>query len=542
MRYSNIKYPKGTIVFLKSYPAGNELEYLNNRPLIIVSHNIHLYNSALCVLTGSRDRPGISCSLFDRRSGKFVGDRRSGKFVGGHEVTTIYPYNIITIKLDDIRESIGTLDPYIMKAVEQSIQFHLGLTDQIPGYMEPMKDILYGVEYHVTNEFTNVWVNEYEMTKGPAQAVSEPARGDTLKEAQNDVSDEIIVTSPSNQEAEEATQSYFTIKEVSEITKIHYTSLYAHIKNGTLKAEKMLSKDGLKQVLCVSKENLEKYLKERRPNPRTKKTEPEKKDEVAPEKKEPRIDDFFKEFCEFDPKYKTTLNEIVASYNLFVSDKPDFPRYNTNYSIAQLFASYCRKLNIYIQHSSMNNTTIYSGVAVKGQENKEEAPIVKKAANVPKKDTFNRVKTLPKPIPNTKTFAESDNDKIRIWATQVENIDPENLNPRDDSYLFIASRMASPQAISFKYGITLEKAKEIQDTASKVAIKEAKTVVPKLNKGRLNIGALSTLEQIGLVIIENKRLIKLNPKLRIKLNVPLIEIKERYHINPFDQCWNEFAC
>ena len=141
MRYSNYLFTKGSIVFVK-VPETSENSYLNNRPLIVVSNPIPIMSTLMVCLTGTKNKPGIEVSLYNHYYKKFVGDNK---------VSKIYPYNIITIRTDQIVSSIGQLDPYIMKEVDVAIDFHLGRTNVVPGYLKSIENTLCGVTYNEMN-------------------------------------------------------------------------------------------------------------------------------------------------------------------------------------------------------------------------------------------------------------------------------------------------------------------------------------------------------------------------------------------------------
>lgn len=137
MRNSNYLFTKGSIVFAK-FSKTSDKAYLNGRPLIVVSNPTHIMRTLIVCTTGTRDKPGIEVSFYN------FADNTN---VGGAELSKIYPYSLLTIYTDDIESTIGNLDPYIMKEVENSIAFHLGLSDKVPGYLKDNEDELTGVTF-----------------------------------------------------------------------------------------------------------------------------------------------------------------------------------------------------------------------------------------------------------------------------------------------------------------------------------------------------------------------------------------------------------
>lgn len=138
MRYSNYMFSKGSIVFVRVAPSSDNA-YLNGRPLIVISNPTHIMNTLLVCTTGTRDKPGIEISLYNYYSKSFCGDV---------EISKIYPYNILTIYASDIVSSLGQLDPFIMKELDAAIDFHLGRTDIVPGYLKNIEEELCGVTYN----------------------------------------------------------------------------------------------------------------------------------------------------------------------------------------------------------------------------------------------------------------------------------------------------------------------------------------------------------------------------------------------------------
>ena len=151
MRYSNYIFTKGSIVFVK-FPASSKEAYLNGRPLIVVSNPTHILKTLIVCSTGTQDKPGIEVSFWNHNDGCYVGD---------NVVSKIYPYSLMTIYTDDIVSSIGQLDPFIMKEVDKAIDFHLGKSDEIPGYLKDQYNYICGVsnnpidDKYISKEHTN---------------------------------------------------------------------------------------------------------------------------------------------------------------------------------------------------------------------------------------------------------------------------------------------------------------------------------------------------------------------------------------------------
>lgn len=124
-RITNICYPRGSVVYAK-FDKNSEYYYLNMRPLIVVSHQMQMFDSLTAIGCGSRDRPGIEISLYNHNT---LG------WVGGHQYSIAQPYVLVNIIVRQIVDFHGCVDPWTMKAIDKAMAFHLGLSDEVPPYM-----------------------------------------------------------------------------------------------------------------------------------------------------------------------------------------------------------------------------------------------------------------------------------------------------------------------------------------------------------------------------------------------------------------------
>lgn len=168
MRYSNYMFSKGSIVFIKASPSSDKA-YLNGRPLIVVSNPTHIMNTLLVCTTGTQNKPGIEISLYNHYSKSYCGD---------NVISKIYPYNILTIYVDQIESSLGQLDPFIMKELDNAIDFHLGRTDVVPGYLKNIEDELCGVTYKEIEDryYTQEAIHQSTLPSFPKFAASRYTR------------------------------------------------------------------------------------------------------------------------------------------------------------------------------------------------------------------------------------------------------------------------------------------------------------------------------------------------------------------------------
>lgn len=135
MRISNLQFAKGSIIYAR-FPQ--EMDYLNGRPLIVVSDHIPVYDCVWVVKCGTRGKAGINISLFNYATKDYI---------GGQQVTTIYPYNIYTVKVSQIISTIGILDRRVMKKVDEAIDFFMGRSDEVPEFLRAFESEMTDVTY-----------------------------------------------------------------------------------------------------------------------------------------------------------------------------------------------------------------------------------------------------------------------------------------------------------------------------------------------------------------------------------------------------------
>ena len=131
MRISNIQFGKGSIIFA-NFPTDSADAFLNNRPLVVVSHPVPIFNQVIVCGTGTKMKPGIQIRLWNYHMNRPLGNS---------EVSTIYPYSLYTIKTENIDRQIGQLDRFTMKEVDKAVQFFLGFSDEIPKFMESQTEL-----------------------------------------------------------------------------------------------------------------------------------------------------------------------------------------------------------------------------------------------------------------------------------------------------------------------------------------------------------------------------------------------------------------
>lgn len=141
MRKSNLLITKGSVVFAK-FEANTKDAYLNDRPLVVVSNPTNILNSITVCTCGTREKPGILASFWNYERNTYI---------GGNEVSNIYPYMLLTIRIEAIKCCIGQLDPYMMEAIDKAIDYHLGRTNELPPYLSSVQEEIQYVGYNPIN-------------------------------------------------------------------------------------------------------------------------------------------------------------------------------------------------------------------------------------------------------------------------------------------------------------------------------------------------------------------------------------------------------
>lgn len=141
-KISNLCYPRGSVVYAQ-FDKKSEYYYLNMRPLIVVSNQTQMFDSLSVIGCGSRDRPGIQISLFNHQSGNWI---------GGHQYTVAQPYALFSIVASQIIEFHGVIDPWTMEAIDKAMAWHLGLSKEVPPYMQDIYTEIMEPAYSMGNE------------------------------------------------------------------------------------------------------------------------------------------------------------------------------------------------------------------------------------------------------------------------------------------------------------------------------------------------------------------------------------------------------
>lgn len=160
-KITNLCYPRGSVVYA-TFDKKSEYYYLNMRPLIVVSNQNQMFDSLTVIGCGSRDRPGIEISLYNHQIGHWIGN---------HQFTVAQPYAIFSIVTSQIAEFHGVIDPYTLEAIDKAMAWHLGLSKEVPPYMENIYREIMAPTYSMgTEENTQLkdphqFGSQYETTR-----------------------------------------------------------------------------------------------------------------------------------------------------------------------------------------------------------------------------------------------------------------------------------------------------------------------------------------------------------------------------------------
>lgn len=139
---TNHFFTKGTIVYVNEPELhGSQFEYLDNRPLLVVSEPNQLFDSITVVPLTTRKRPGIKVCINGMIKGESTDIFRE---------SVIEPWSPITISSKYITKTNGALDSITMKAVTKALAFHMGLTNEVPPYLKSV-EYLFNPMYEIAN-------------------------------------------------------------------------------------------------------------------------------------------------------------------------------------------------------------------------------------------------------------------------------------------------------------------------------------------------------------------------------------------------------
>ena len=141
-RITNVRYPIGSVVIVGASPVsfGTHYNFLNNRPLIVIGQQTQMFNNLTCVVCTTKDHPGVKINLHDYRFNKWLNDKQE---------TVACPYSIVSIRIDAVKYFLGCVDPYTLKAIQDAMLFHLGISTIVPPYMSGLYEKYLKPEYNM---------------------------------------------------------------------------------------------------------------------------------------------------------------------------------------------------------------------------------------------------------------------------------------------------------------------------------------------------------------------------------------------------------
>ena len=501
MKISNLQITKGSIIFLKSEILNDNKskEYLKNRPLIVVSEHIKLYNSIMVCECGSRKRPGIPIYLHSYRTGFPLGD---------NDCTNVYPHALTTISLYDIESSIGILDPQIIKEIDKSIDFFLGRTEEIPRYLKPYESLFtYSYEipkYNIENfsriynneKFSNEFIQDlYSLSNPLIYQETLQVLPELPDKVDNEYEQEILDETPNDNEKFENNSN-------NNLTETDSSSEIIE-ENSSIESEE--SNDDNNEV----------------------------KDEME------IINEEITNHAEAKKKIYQLIYDFIKSHYEYKEGEKIFKHDKKN-SIIQ----YAEETNNELLIDFMNNYNHISVGKMIGRAISENFPNVVTTSVCYFKDTktckpaFNNLSIIKQPliIPNSDPNAEykskfSISDlslEIVTWTMEekfLNNVSSVSdlLNQlSDDDILYIVSRKASLAAIDYKFyrGNSIEAAKNIRDILTDYAIESANYKITR----KISFYNLKSYEKAAMSILYHKNALpNLDTKNMIKLKSGIIE-------------------
>lgn len=534
MRNSNLQFAKGSIVFA-DFPSNSDLAYLNQRPLLVVSHPIHIFNQIVICPIGSRMRPGIQCRLWNYKSEKPW---------GGYEIGTIYPYNLVSIRTEAISRQIGMMDHFIMKEVDRAIAFFLGLSEEIPEFMKDQQEF-YSVEYTHLDQVIDCgqklnW--EYERT---FSTMVHPENGETKPEVDSHTDTESM---------EEDSESSLSQME-TEAEKGEEKS------DEDEKKENPIVHDSDTVVKCgrlpAAERNaaIDKYLS----------TFSEFQKSIAYRNFQNwgalYICAFIEKYCIFIPDEITTSAVILQYYNkIYEIEGWSGVQRNSGFGRSLHFilnTFYSNKVKISSRTRSTTpphvSQTIINGLKINieainnalgqfaGQEPTITADIsadIVKPQNEPveKKEGSEEKKTEVEPI----ELPDGVDDEVRNFANTRIILDPKMILPYNHqaatkyiglkSMCMILSRRVPLEAVALKYGFTMTQAAELRKAIMDHAFAETENaLIQERNPNKFN--KYHSLYKIALAIMLEYKLYQPNSgKILVQLNQVTLPVRNEYRI------------
>ena len=99
-----------------------EFGFLENRPLLVISHPLYIFDTISVVPLTTRNRPGFKVTIPGRD--------------GINKESVIEAWSVHTFSASRVVSVEGSIDPYTMEAVTEALKFHFGMSNIIPPYLD----------------------------------------------------------------------------------------------------------------------------------------------------------------------------------------------------------------------------------------------------------------------------------------------------------------------------------------------------------------------------------------------------------------------
>lgn len=99
-----------------------EFGFLENRPLLVISNPLYVFDTISVIPLTTRNRPGFKVTIPGRD--------------GINKESVIEAWSIHTFSASRVVSVEGSIDPYTMEAVTEAMKFHLGMSNVIPPYLD----------------------------------------------------------------------------------------------------------------------------------------------------------------------------------------------------------------------------------------------------------------------------------------------------------------------------------------------------------------------------------------------------------------------
>lgn len=476
MRVGNVQFAKGSVVFA-DFPPKSEQAYLNGRPLVVVSHPIYIFGQVVVCPIGSKMKPGIQVKLWNYWESRPIGN---------HEVGTIYPYNLISIKTETISRQIGILDHFIMEEVDRAISFFLGLNNDPPEFMKSMEEA-YEVNYtYMTKAFTCDQRVGDEYMEHATPYIQKPIQKE-LDESENSCED-----------ASEEKPTSTTISTTPTPTATESVD------------EQESPESAVGQKSLVSHRSINQFYMRK----------------------------FVDKYFRINPEAMTFSAAITSLYNR-VYEKCGWDQINAS-GFGRSFSNFISKNypNVTLIRGGSRTIVAYRGLEMLSDETDEpDKPVVEPVAEV--ETTKPVIIELPSDADElTRQFAYS---KIVVNPSSILPYNHDNVVKYISlrSMAMIISRRVPIEAVAIKYSLSMDQALELRSSILKHVIDEVNHFLAT-EKNLNKFTKYNYNYKLGLaILLEFGKYVPNSAKVRVQLNQMTLATRNEYKVNFADPIWND---